>query len=102
MLQNTIVALLVGGCFVYALWTLAPKAPRSRLANWLLKLPLPVWMQKPLTSAARQKGSCGCDGCDGPVTAKGKPGPAIAPRPDQANYQPITFVRGAANKKTQR
>ena len=48
MLQNFILAVLVGCCFVYALWTLAPKAPRGRLAAALLKLPLPLLLQGPL------------------------------------------------------
>jgi hypothetical protein len=51
MAQNIIVALLVVVCFVYALWTLVPKASRSRLATFLLKLPLPMLLQKPLMAA---------------------------------------------------
>jgi hypothetical protein len=71
MAQNTIVALLVVGCFVYALWTLGPKAPRKRLAAALLKLPLPLVLQKPLTTAAQQQGGCGgCGGCAGNGVAK--------------------------------
>ena len=70
MLQNTIVALLVVGCFVYALWTMGPKAPRTRLAAALLKLPLPSVLQKTLKAATRQQGACGgCGGCDGKVVA---------------------------------
>jgi hypothetical protein len=64
MAQNLIVALLVLGCFVYSLWTLAPKAPRSRLATALLKLPLPSVLQKPLAAATRKQVGCACDGCD--------------------------------------
>jgi hypothetical protein len=83
MAQNIVVALLVAACFVYALWTLAPKAPRSRLAILLLRLPLPTFMQKPISAAARQQGGCGCDGCDRTTTAK--PGSAT---PAQ---QPLVF-----------
>jgi hypothetical protein len=64
MVQTIVVALLVAGCFGYALWTLAPKKPRSRLAAALLKMPLPSVLHKPLTAAARQQGGCGCHGCD--------------------------------------
>ena len=100
MAQNLIVALLVGCCFVYALWTLAPKVPRSRLATWLLKFPLPSFLKTPVTAAARQQGGCGCDGCDRSTVnkASGSRGPA-----DQDNkhaLQPITFVRGTHHKKS--
>jgi hypothetical protein len=88
MAQNLIVALLVGGCFVYALWTLAPKALRRRLAVALLRLPVPQVLQKPLTAAVRQQGCCGCDGCDGPAAAQ------------QAPVKPIRFVRGNYSGKT--
>jgi hypothetical protein len=87
MAQNLIVALLVSGCFVYALWTLAPKAPRSRMAIALLKLPLPALLQKPLQAAAKQQGGCACNGCD---------------RADVAQVKPVTFVRGNYAKKAAR
>jgi hypothetical protein len=64
MAQNFIVALLVVGCFVYALWTLAPRSARNRLAKSLVKWPLPLRLQKRLQSdAQRQSGCGGCDGC---------------------------------------
>ena len=100
MLQNTIVALLVGACFVYALWTLAPKAPRSRLATALLKLPLPVLLQRPLLAAARQQGGCGCDGCDRSAVSEKPLNQANSGPLQKAGYQPVTFVRGNFSKKT--
>ena len=99
MAQNLIVALLVGCCFVYSLWTLAPKAPRSRLATWLLQFPLPTFLKTPVTAAARKQGGCGCDGCDGPT--KTKPGSTAAAQ------QPLVFhprsgsVLGAKRERNQ-
>ena len=102
MAQNLVVALLVVGCFIYALWTMAPKAPRSRLAIALLNLPLPMVLQKPLTAAARQQGGCACDGCDRSTAAK-KPGSAgSAGQPSKPQFQPMTFVRGSYAKKAPR
>ena len=82
MLQHVTVALLVLGCGAYALWTLAPKAPRRRLALALAKLPLPGCVQGPLAAAARQQGGCACDGCD-----RGKQA-----QPAPAATQPMVFV----------
>jgi hypothetical protein len=59
-----VVGLLVGASAIYALWTLCPKAARSRLAASLLKLPHPRFLEKPLLQAVKQQGGCGCDGCD--------------------------------------
>jgi hypothetical protein len=64
MLQSFAVGFLVAGSAIYALWTLCPKAPRSRVAAKLLKLPHPLWLDKHLTQAAKRQGGCGCDGCD--------------------------------------
>jgi hypothetical protein len=104
MAQNIVVVLLVAGCFVYTLWTLAPKAPRSRLAAALLKLPLPLplLLQGPLTAAVRQQGGCACDGCGRSAGAKVKPHQGLAGQQAQAECKPITFVRGEFFKKTQR
>ena len=102
MAQDIIVALLVGCCFVYALWTLAPKAPRGCLAAALLKLPLPSLLQRPLAAAVRQQGGCGCDGCDRSAGAKSKPGMAGAGEQAQAETKPITFVRSNTANKTRR
>ncbi len=100
MAQNIIVAILVVGCFVYALWTLAPKAPRSRVATALLKLPLPWVLQKPLMAAARQQGGCGCDGCDRSTTAKFPAASGAADQEMKPEFQPMTFVRGNYAKKS--
>jgi hypothetical protein len=73
-MQSLFVAVLVVACFVYALWTLAPKRPRSQLAVALLKVPLLAALQKPLNAAARLQGGCGCNGCDRAASpAKTKP-----------------------------
>lgn len=89
MVQNLVVAMLVAGCFVYALWTLGPKAPRSRLAAALLQLPWPLLLQKPLTAALQKQGACGaCGGCE--RSAGNKPVQASA----AGQLKPITFVRG--------
>ena len=100
MVQSLTVTLIVGCCFVYALWTLAPKALRSRLATALLKLPLPVLLQKPLTAAARQQGGCGCDGCDRSDSQNTKPGQALAGSLEAQGLKPVTLVRGHYSKKT--
>ena len=99
MAQNFIVAMLVAGCFVYALWALAPKAPRSRLATALLKLPLPTALQKPLMAAVRQQGGCGCDGCDRSTVVKNPPTQGPVDLETKSGFQPITFVRGRYAKK---
>jgi hypothetical protein len=84
MAQNLVVAVLVGGCFLQALWALAPKAACDRMAIALLKLPLPKMLQKCLLSAARQQGGCGgCDGCGSGSLKLGK-----APEA----HQPLVFM----------
>ena len=102
MAQNIIVALLVVGCFVYALWTLAPKAPRSRLATFLLKLPLPMMLQKPLMAAVQKQGGCGCDGCDRSTFAKDPATQVLAASDGNPAFQPLTFVRSNYAKKPTR
>lgn len=72
-MQVLAVAVLVFSSFVYAAWILCPKGPRSRLAAVLLKWPLPPALQKPLLTASRRGGGCGCDGCDKPATQSAKP-----------------------------
>jgi hypothetical protein len=103
MAQKIIVALLVMACFSYALWTLGPKAQRGRLATALLKLPLPLVLQRPLTQATLQQGGCGgCGGCSR-ATAESKPpmqGPeSLAIKP---GFQPLTFMPGNYAKKSLR
>jgi hypothetical protein len=64
LLQNLIVALLVAGCAVYAVWTLMPAAARRGIAGSLLKLPLPAVFAVQMRKAATVSSGCGCDGCD--------------------------------------
>ena len=102
MAQNVVVVLIVGCCFIYAVWTMAPKAPRSRLAMALLKLPLPLLLRKSLAAAARQQSGCGCDGCDRSTSAGAKQGKASAGQQAQGEFKPITFVRGNFPRKAPR
>ncbi|CAN5274213.1 hypothetical protein BH11PSE9_BH11PSE9_15160 [soil metagenome] len=62
--QALIVALLVLGCSVYAVWTLMPSVARRALAASMLKLPLPEVMATRMRKAAKASSGCGCDGCD--------------------------------------
>ena len=102
MAQNLVVAFLVGGCFVYALWTLAPKAPRSRLATVLLKWPLPARLQKPLVAAARQQGGCGsCGACAGNAASKKLQPHSVSDMAQKANAvaaAPLVFYPRAVGK----
>ena len=82
MAQHLIVALLVGCCGVYALWTLAPKGLRRRVALRLMQLPLPRRLQRPLIEASQQQGGCGCDGC----------GASVQTTLAQPALQPMVFV----------
>src|SRR6218665_850834 len=47
-LQTLVVALLVAGCTVYAVWTLMPAALRRRAASAMLRWPLPAAATAPL------------------------------------------------------
>lgn len=62
--QTLIVALLVLGCSVYAVWTLMPSVARRALASSMLKLPLPQGLAMRLRQASKASSGCGCDGCD--------------------------------------
>ena len=63
-IQTTTVALIVGACLLYAVWTLLPAAARRSLAGVLLRLPLPAALARRFTRVARAAPGCGCDGCD--------------------------------------
>ena len=63
-MQALIVALLVGGCSVYAAWSLMPAAARRAIATSLLKLPLPNAFATKMRQAATASSGCGCDSCD--------------------------------------
>ena len=62
--QNIVVAVIVGGCTVFALWSLMPAAARRAVANRALRLPLPSTLAARLRRAAQPANGCGCDGCD--------------------------------------
>lgn len=82
-MQTLIVAVLVGACSCYALWTLMPSGARRTLAMTLLRIPhLPRRVETRLQNAAQAASGCGCDGCD---RSEKKPA-AKTPAP-----QPITF-----------
>ena len=62
LLQSLIVALLVLGSALYALWSLLPGGARRALALQMLRWPLPAWAVRRLQRAA--KPASGCGGCD--------------------------------------
>ncbi len=105
MVQNIVAALLVGGCFGYALWAFGPKALRNHLAAKLLMLPCPPWMQKHLHAALRQQGGCGsCGGCDGKEAPSSHHGTAEAIQyRDKASFathvRPLEFRPYAGRKR---
>ena len=69
-IQTAAVALIVGACLVYAVWTLMPGAARRHMAAALLRLPLPAVLARRFSQVARAASGCGCDGCDhAPATA---------------------------------
>ena len=72
--QTVAVALIVGACLLYAVWTLMPSAARRSLARAQAGLPLPAVLARRFTRMARAASGCGCDGCDH------APAPAAAPR----------------------
>jgi len=80
--QSFIVALLVTGCSVYAMWTLMPSAARRVISGWMLRLPLPSRFAAPFKRAARATSGCGCEGCD-----RSELKPKAAPN----GAQPLTF-----------
>lgn len=83
MWQSVVVAGLVAGSGVYAVWTLCPKAWRSPVARQLLKRWHPQWLKRHLAAAAKQQGGCACDGCDRSALPQAKAG--------KAAYQPLVF-----------
>lgn len=64
-MQTLIVAVVVGACSFYAVWTLMPSSARRALALVLLRVPhLPTGIETRLQKAAQAASGCGCDGCD--------------------------------------
>ena len=74
-MQTLIVAVLVGACSVYALWTLMPSAARRALTAAMLLIPhLPRSVEARLQKTVQAASGCGCDGCD-----RSEKKPALAP-----------------------
>lgn len=78
-LEQVVVALLVGGCALYVVKAMAPRA----LKNWFWSR-LPAAWQSPWMRSNLQSGTCNCQGCD-------------AAEPRNANQpaatQPLHFVK---------
>ena len=82
-MQMLIVAVLVGACSCYALWTLMPSGARRALASAMLLIPhVPRSVEAHLQKTVRAASGCGCDGCD-----RSEKKPALAPPASQK----ITF-----------
>ncbi len=69
MLQILIVAVVVGLCFVYAIWALLPASARSWIARALLERRPPAFLANALRPYTRAASGCGCNGCDPPGRA---------------------------------
>lgn len=85
LMQSFVVALIVIGCALYAMWALMPAALRRRTAAAMLAWPLPEAALARLRRHANDAGGCGCDGCD----QGSKPG--VAAKAPPAPVQPIRF-----------
>ncbi|MEO8804504.1 MAG: hypothetical protein ABI433_00355 [Burkholderiaceae bacterium] len=86
-MQSLIVAVLVGACSVYALWTLMPAGARRSLAIVMLRAPhLPRRVEARLRKSAQAASGCGCDGCD---RSENKPA-AKAPAQQTITFHPRT------------
>jgi len=72
-MQTLIVALVVAGCSLYAVWVLMPSALRRTLAQRLQQWPWPDALARPLRRAALAPTGCGCDGCDAKPATPGAP-----------------------------
>ncbi len=83
MWESLVVAALVIGCGMYAVWTLSPKKLRSRVARSLLRMQPKGRLQDALTRVANGQGGCGCTGCDR--------SPAERNEGAQSAYQPMSF-----------
>lgn len=83
MLQNLLVAFIVGGAFAYSAWALMPAAWRSSLRRRLGSPEVPD--------------AGGCGGCGGCGSAARRPTPGAEPLPaDSAGTSVITVHRRAA------
>lgn len=63
-LESIVLAVLVGGSFVYATWTLLPQAARRSLVRHLRRWPLPRGLARRLQSAPQASGCGSCSGCE--------------------------------------
>jgi hypothetical protein len=65
MLQTLLVVVMVGACAGHAIWRLLlPAAAQSRIAHWLMRLPLPAALRRSLHEQAACPARRGCAGCD--------------------------------------
>ena len=58
-IQSVAVALIVGACLLYAVWTLMPAVARRTLAGALLRLPLPPPLAARLKKTVAAASGCG-------------------------------------------
>lgn len=82
IVQWLLVAALVAAGFVYAAWTLLPAAARQGIAQFSLRLPLPLALASFMRKHSVAKSSCGCDGCDR------SPVPAAPSAPQTIRFHP--------------
>ena len=87
-IQSGVVALIVGACLLYAVWTLMPAAARRALAGALLRLPLPAPLAARLMKTANAASGCGCDGCDRAPVATAAAAPKRAEQPIRFHPRP--------------
>jgi len=64
IIQDIVVALIVGGCVGYAAWTLMPAFLRQRAASALLAWPWPESIAARLRKHTVAAAGCACSGCD--------------------------------------
>jgi hypothetical protein len=77
-MQALLVAPIVAGCALYAVWRLLTAGARRRVAGALLRLHPPAALCGPLQRVVDQPSGCACDGCakrvdETPFTARTKP-----------------------------
>lgn len=87
--QSVMVGVVVAGSFVYAAWSLMPRAARRALAQGLLRWPMPRSLTILLRQAAQAQAGCNCSGCDrAPSNIKKRGKLSVA---QAAATQPLVF-----------